>query len=121
MHDPLCVYYAMLDDQAREMWVVEPDTDVRVECSGTWTRGMTVLDQRIRQGRPFDKKMTTKSAFEDGEDTAAGNYEGVDDDEGGWRGGTGNHVDVVWASSVLDGGNMNTVEAMARLLWQLEA
>jgi hypothetical protein len=82
---------------------------------------MTVLDQRIRQGLPFDKKMTTKSAFEDGEDTAAGNYEGVDDDEGGWRGGTGNHVDVVWASSVLDGGNMNTVEAMARLLWQLEA
>jgi hypothetical protein len=50
---------------------------------------MTVLDQRIGGSQPFDKKTTTKGDFEDGEDNAAANYQGVDDDE---EVGTGNRV-----------------------------
>jgi hypothetical protein len=120
MHDPLCVHYALLDDDARKEWVIERDADVRVECTGTWTRGMTLLDQRTRGKRPFEKR-PEKSEDEgtEGEDTASGDYQGVDDDEGGWRGGTGNRVDIVWGSSSVEGGNLRTVEAMAETIWDL--
>lgn len=121
MHDPLCLYYAMLDNEARHSWIIERDTDVRVECAGTWTRGMTLLDLRTRQSRPFEENETLKNEVDEGEDTVEGDYHGVVDDEGGWRGGTGNRIDVVWGSSVMKGGNMKTVEAMAELLWSLEA
>jgi hypothetical protein len=116
MHDPLCVYYAMLDDKARKEWIVEPNADVRVECTGTWTRGMTLLDQRVRGQRPFDKrKGACTDDVEGGDD-----YEGVDDDEGGWRDGTGNCIDIVWASGDLALGNLKTVEAMGRIIWDLK-
>ena len=119
MHDPLCIYYAMLDDKSREQWVIEKDADVRVECKGTWTRGMTVLDQRVRGKRPFEKKDCER--IEESVDTADADYEGVDDDEGGWRGKTGNRVDILWASSAVEGGNMKTVEKMAELIWGLKS
>jgi hypothetical protein len=115
MHDPLSLYYAMLDDEARQEWVVERNADVRVECTGTWTRGMTLLDQRVRGQRPFDKRaVACTEEIGNGED-----YEGVDDDEGGWRCGTGNRVDIVWASSIEEGGNMKTVEKIGRMIWRL--
>jgi hypothetical protein len=121
MHDPLCVHYALLADEARKEWVIERDADVRVECTGTWTRGMTLLDQRERGKRPFEKKPEKyRDEGTEGEDTASGDYQGVDDDEGGWRGGTGNHVDIVWASSAVEGGNVKTVEVMAKMIWDLK-
>ena len=120
MHDPLCVYYAMLGDEERMKWIVEPNADVRVECTGTWTRGMTLLDQRTRGQRPFDKRQTECTDLANGEDTNGEDYEGVVDDEGGWRGGTGNRVDIVWASSGEEGGNLKTVEAMGRMIWDLK-
>jgi inosine-uridine nucleoside N-ribohydrolase len=120
MHDPLCVYYAMLSDVERAKWVVESKADVRIECAGTLTRGMTLLDMRTRGKRPFEKKAVCSDDVEDGEDTIEGGYEGVDDDEGGWRGNTGNALDVVWASSSVEGGNMKSVEVMGELLWNLQ-
>ena len=121
MHDPLCVYYAMLDDNARKEWIVESNVDVRVECTGTWTRGMTLLDQRVRGQRPFDKKQgNSKDQVEDDEDMKGEDFEGVDDDEGGWRGGTGNRIDIVWASSIEKSGNLKTVEAMGQMIWNLK-
>ena len=121
MHDPLALYYAMLDDKARETWVIEKDADVRVECAGTWTRGMTVLDHRARGKRPFEMKLDMCSdEINGGEDTAEGDYQDVDDDEGEWRGSTGNKVNVVWASRA-DGNNQKTVEEMAELIWGLKA
>jgi hypothetical protein len=120
MHDPLCALYAILDDVARKEWVVEPNADVRVECTGTWTRGMTLLDQRIRGQRPFSRRQRDCSDKIGGsEDLSSGDYEGVDDDEGRWRGGTGNRVNIVWASSSVKGGNLKTVEAMTRQIWCL--
>ena len=120
MHDPLAVYYAMLDDKEREKWVVERNADVRVECAGTWTRGMTVLDQRARGKRPFEKKLLDECSDEinGGEDTAEGDYEDVDDDEGEWRGSTGNKINIVWASDA-DGNNQKAVKEMAQLIWGL--
>lgn len=111
----------MLDDKARETWVIEKDADVRVECAGTWTRGMTVLDHRARGKRPFEMKLDMCSdEINGGEDTAEGDYQDVDDDEGEWRGSTGNKVNVVWASRA-DGNNQKTVEEMAELIWGLKA
>ena len=119
MHDPLAVYYAMLDDKAREAWVVEKNADVRVECAGTWTRGMTVLDHRARGRRPFDRKLDECSdEINGGEDTAEGDYEDVDDDEGEWRSNTGNRVNIVWGSDA-EGENWKAVEQMAELIWKI--
>lgn len=125
MHDPLCVYYAMLSEDERADWVLEEGADVRVECAGTWTRGMTVLDQRVRGARPHEKRRRTEKSDEDdlekGEDTMQeGDYADVDDDEGGWRNGKGNKVGIIWDSSFEDGRNTKTVETMAQLLWVLE-
>ena len=120
MHDPLCVYYAMLDDNARKGWIVEANADVRVECTGTWTRGMTLLDQRVRGQRPFDKKQgDSKGQVDEVEDMDGEDFEGVNDDEGGWRGATGNRIDIVWASSIEKSGNLKTVEAIGRMIWDL--
>ena len=119
MHDPLCVFYAMLDDGARKEWIVERKADVRVECTGTWTRGMTLLDQRGRRWRPFNQRTSTCKAKES-EDLSSGDYEGVDDDEGRWRGGTGNQVDIVWASSGIEGGNLKTVDTITSQIWCLQ-
>jgi inosine-uridine nucleoside N-ribohydrolase len=121
MHDPLAVYYAMLDDEARKEWVVEYNVDVRVECTGTWTRGMTLLDQRVRGQRPFEK--TEEECSDEvggGEDTTTGDYDDVDDDEGEWRGGVGNKLDVVWGSSASEAGNLKTVEILADIIWSLK-
>ena len=100
---------------------MESKADVRVECTGRWTRGMTVLDMRTRGKRPFEKKREVCSdEVEDGEDTVGQDYEGVDDDEGGWRGNMGNALEIVWASSSEPGGNMKSVEAISDLIWNLE-
>ena len=100
---------------------MEANADVRVECTGTWTRGMTLLDQRVRGQRPFDKKRGgSKDQVEDGEDMKGEDFEGVDDDEGGWRRGTGNRIDIVWASSIEKSGNLKTAEAMGRMIWDLK-
>ena len=121
MHDPLCVYFAMMTHEQRSKWLVESKADVRVECAGRWTRGMTVLDMRTRGKRPFERKREVCSdEIEDGEDTIGEDYDGVDDDEGDWRGNMGNALEVVWASSSEPGGNMNSVEAMGDLIWNLE-
>ena len=119
MHDPLCIYFAMLDDATREQWIIEKDIDVRVECKGTWTRGMTVLDRRIRGNGSFVKNDC--EMIDESEDTADADYEGVDDDEGVWRGSIGNRVNIIWASSAVEGGNLATVERMAEMIWRLKS
>lgn len=118
MHDPLCIYFAMLDDAAREAWVIEKDADVRVECKGTWTRGMTILDKRMRGERSLERNDC--EIIDEGEDTADADYEGVDDDEGVWRGSIGNRVNIIWASRAVEGGNLATVERMTEIIWGLK-
>lgn len=52
MHDPACIWYLIHHDESADqstgLWQLEI-MDVRVECQGTWTRGMTVIDRRGRE------------------------------------------------------------------------
>jgi hypothetical protein len=118
MHDPLCVYYAMLDDQSRKRFIIERNTDIRVEYKGSWTKGMTVLDQRNR-GEQMDHRIDGIEDRIRGEDIIAADYNDVDDDEGHWRSNKGNRVNIVWASGVVDDNNQKTVEDICNIIWRL--
>lgn len=47
LHDPLTVWYAMTHNDPGWKFPAKPE-DLRVETSGQWTRGMHVIDRRIR-------------------------------------------------------------------------
>ncbi|KAK2855536.1 hypothetical protein FQN49_005089 [Arthroderma sp. PD_2] len=74
LHDPVCVWYALT---AAEGWECKLQ-DVRVETTGQWTRGMTVVDRR-KGRKPVD--------VEDEEEDES--------DRGGWLGVGGNRVGVL--------------------------
>ncbi|KAG9957727.1 nucleoside hydrolase, partial [Aureobasidium melanogenum] len=52
LHDPLCIWYALTHDDAG--WKIKKDEDIRIETTGQWTRGMTVVDRRGRKKRAPD-------------------------------------------------------------------
>lgn len=52
LHDPLCIWYCMVDEDPK--WKIVEDEDIRVETSGQWTRGMCVVDRRDRRRRDDD-------------------------------------------------------------------
>lgn len=53
LHDPLVLWYVLTSDD--EGWQSSPQReDIRVECSGRWSRGMLVLDNRGMR-KPFDR------------------------------------------------------------------
>ncbi|KAK1757458.1 Inosine/uridine-preferring nucleoside hydrolase domain-containing protein [Echria macrotheca] len=47
LHDPLCIWYMLTRDNAAWKPVPKPE-DIRIETCGQWTRGMHVVDRRIR-------------------------------------------------------------------------
>ena len=47
LHDPLCIWYMLLRDDPAWGAVAKPE-DIRIETSGQWTRGMHILDRRMR-------------------------------------------------------------------------
>lgn len=47
LHDPLTVWYMLTHDDPGWKFPAKPE-DIRVETSGQWTRGMHVIDQRLR-------------------------------------------------------------------------
>lgn len=46
LHDPLTVWYVLTRDDPK--WKLSEPEDIRVETSGQWTRGMHVIDTRVR-------------------------------------------------------------------------
>lgn len=47
LHDPLCLWYMLKRDDPG--WKATPKLeDIRIETSGQWTRGMHVVDRRVR-------------------------------------------------------------------------
>lgn len=50
LHDPLCIWYAMY---AHPDWEIST-SDIRIETTGQWTRGMCVVDRRNRKRRTDD-------------------------------------------------------------------
>ncbi|KAK3362725.1 Inosine/uridine-preferring nucleoside hydrolase domain-containing protein [Lasiosphaeria hispida] len=59
LHDPLCIWYMLSREDPAWKPVPKPE-DIRVETSGQWTRGMHVVDKRVR-AKPgeIDTKLET--------------------------------------------------------------
>ncbi|KMQ44437.1 Inosine/uridine-preferring nucleoside hydrolase domain [Trichophyton rubrum] len=89
LHDPVCVWYVLTGGSETWRW---QERDVRVETTGQWTRGATVVDRRL-VGR-VDADVVDKVVVEDEEEIAAAAAEEQEDDRGGWRAG-GNRVGVL--------------------------
>ncbi|ODQ68122.1 nucleoside hydrolase [Nadsonia fulvescens var. elongata DSM 6958] len=47
MHDPLAMFYA-ITSETLSGWKLQYDVDIRVETTGQWTRGATIVDKRGR-------------------------------------------------------------------------
>ena len=45
LHDPLCVWYLLTNGEG---WSIDEPVDVRIETQGQWTRGMSVVDMRMK-------------------------------------------------------------------------
>ncbi|KIW67236.1 hypothetical protein PV04_06501 [Phialophora macrospora] len=54
LHDPLCVWYVLTQDDVRWKASARSPEDIRIETAGQWTRGMTVGDKRARRRRNSD-------------------------------------------------------------------
>jgi inosine-uridine nucleoside N-ribohydrolase len=54
LHDPLCVWYMLT--RSAPSWMLAPKgpEDIRVETSGQWTRGMHIVDRRMRKKKGAD-------------------------------------------------------------------
>jgi inosine-uridine nucleoside N-ribohydrolase len=54
LHDPLCIWYVLTRNSPA--WIRSPQSpeDIRVDTTGQWTRGMTVVDRRTRKRRESD-------------------------------------------------------------------
>lgn len=88
LHDPVCVWYVLTGGSETWRW---QERDVRVETTGQWTRGATVVDRRL-VGR-VDADVVDQVVVE-GEEEIAVVAEEQEDDRGGWRAG-GNRVGVL--------------------------
>jgi Inosine-uridine preferring nucleoside hydrolase len=54
LHDPLCIWYMLSHDSTKWLRSRQSPEDIRVETSGQWTRGMTLVDRRNRKRRNSD-------------------------------------------------------------------
>lgn len=54
LHDPLCIYYVLTEDEPGWAASKKSPEDIRVETTAQWTRGMTLLDRRPRKRRNSD-------------------------------------------------------------------
>lgn len=63
LHDPLCIWYMLSRDDPAWKPVPKPE-DIRIETCGQWTRGMHVVDRRVR-AKPGEKNTTLETHPED--------------------------------------------------------
>jgi inosine-uridine nucleoside N-ribohydrolase len=54
LHDPLCIWYVLTRDSPSWIRSRQSPEDIRVDTTGQWTRGMTVVDRRRRKRRDSD-------------------------------------------------------------------
>lgn len=95
LHDPLCIWYMLTRDNPAWRAVPEPE-DVRIETSGQWTRGMHIVDRRVR-ARMDDPTQNDVAKPEDPK--AMLNYEEVPSDHDGWLSAwKGNRINRIVAS-----------------------
>lgn len=57
LHDPLCMWYMLT--RSAPSWMLAPKSpeDIRVETAGQWTRGMHVIDRRMRKKKGADPSL----------------------------------------------------------------
>lgn len=80
LHDPLCIWYMLKRDDPA--WKAVPKLeDIRIETSGQWTRGMHVVDRRIR-ARPEDTNIPIETNPEDSLDAVK--FDEIPNDHMGW-------------------------------------
>ncbi|EGE08578.1 inosine-uridine preferring nucleoside hydrolase [Trichophyton equinum CBS 127.97] len=93
LHDPVCVWYVLTGGSETWRW---QERDVRVETTGQWTRGATVVDRRLvgRVDADVVDKVVVEGEEEEEIAVAAEEQEEPEDDRGGWRAG-GNRVGVL--------------------------
>lgn len=92
LHDPLCMWYVLT--RASPSWMLAPKApeDIRIETAGQWTRGMHVVDRRMRKKKgadPASEQVRSLGAVEIGNPVEALTVGGDDktesvDDNGGW-------------------------------------
>jgi inosine-uridine nucleoside N-ribohydrolase len=59
LHDPLCIWYMLTRDDPA--WKAVPKLeDIRIETCGQWTRGMHIVDRRLR-AKPGEKDSTVQT------------------------------------------------------------
>ncbi|KYK57741.1 nucleoside hydrolase [Drechmeria coniospora] len=63
LHDPLTVWYVLTQDDPKWTFPAKPE-DIRVETSGQWTRGMHVIDNRLRS-KPAEAAAAESSDIRD--------------------------------------------------------
>lgn len=63
LHDPLCIWYMLTYDDPAWKAVSKPE-DIRIETCGQWTRGMHVIDRRLR-AKPGEKDSTVQTHPDD--------------------------------------------------------
>lgn len=54
LHDPLCVWYALANEEDKKKWTITQGEDIRVETAGQWTRGACIVDRRDRKQQEND-------------------------------------------------------------------
>ncbi|KAK3945336.1 pyrimidine-specific ribonucleoside hydrolase RihA [Diplogelasinospora grovesii] len=80
LHDPLCIWYMLTRDNPA--WKPVPELeDIRIETSGQWTRGMHVVDRRVR-AKPGDQDSSVKTHPQDPVDAVT--FDEVPGDTLGW-------------------------------------
>ncbi|ROW11167.1 hypothetical protein VMCG_00993 [Cytospora schulzeri] len=81
LHDPLCIWYMLGRDDPKWKAVPQPE-DIRIETAGQWTKGMHVIDRRVRSkpGEEADSKIKTNP--EDPLDAVE--FDEVPNDHMGW-------------------------------------
>ena len=81
LHDPLCIWYMLTRDNPGWKPVAKPE-DIRIETVGQWTRGMHVVDRRIR-AKPGERQNPTVKTHPD-DPMEALTFQEVPGDTMGW-------------------------------------
>lgn len=81
LHDPLTVWYMLTHDDPK--WkLLSKLEDIRIETCGQWTRGMHVVDKRLRS-RPAE--LAAMASVDPREDPNVVSIDNVPGDEMGWQ------------------------------------
>ncbi|SPQ18844.1 c8b8f37f-1675-4733-b3ab-748eb41e318c [Thermothielavioides terrestris] len=101
LHDPLCVWYMLSRDDPGWKTVAKPQ-DIRIETCGQWTRGMHIIDRRIR-AKPGEAGTAVQTHPADPMDAVSVTVDEVPGDTMGWLSvRKGNRINRMLESPVRD-------------------